>query len=534
MKKAGKRAAVLLFSTVFMLLSVFYSAAAMPENAVFPDGFSFEQDIFSFPNPYVRIPREYYTGMYGDIKGNMLYGMFETEEKKHSVCYGYAIANASVLSGSPAADSFRSADGIYYSKGSELLPGSVSEMTGLPLLSYMKYAYTYQASSSCAACYRDHADDAQGLYQAVYDYVYNGGSPVIVGLIGRKYSHEVLAVGLAGEDILISDSNDPSEPQIMDFTGKTWKYKCAGLVWRSSDSSFDYSSDVFTVFDSIASGGIAFGSDLGYSYSQAAERTAETDFFVPGMTEADREKLLVLYPETFVFDQLASSADIGEGTAPLYDDQKLFTYAWLFSGNTVSGKNNSRSEMPVLVCGEACGAFAVIPPGGIVSFSVSGENAQVEVYGGSGKNVTVGAVRTEQNGSPVLCRASGQSEGGTVSVSVCGDSLSVTGMQNITAQLLDGSRRVIDTENVPAGTSFSWNAENIKAGMTVGPGYDVLKGDADGDGEVSSADARIVLRCCVKLEDITLYDFSACDFDGDGELTPSDARLILRCSVGLV
>lgn len=61
----------------------------------------------------------------------------------------------------------------------------------------------------------------------------------------------------------------------------------------------------------------------------------------------------------------------------------------------------------------------------------------------------------------------------------------------------------------------------------------MLKGDADGDGNISAADARFVLRCSVELEECndTLSDI--CDMNYDGEITAADARSILRISVGL-
>ena len=61
-------------------------------------------------------------------------------------------------------------------------------------------------------------------------------------------------------------------------------------------------------------------------------------------------------------------------------------------------------------------------------------------------------------------------------------------------------------------------------------------GDVDGDGSVTSADARLALRTSVGLEkDITKGKaaYLAADADGDGEVTSGDARLILRASVGL-
>ena len=60
-------------------------------------------------------------------------------------------------------------------------------------------------------------------------------------------------------------------------------------------------------------------------------------------------------------------------------------------------------------------------------------------------------------------------------------------------------------------------------------------GDVDGDGEVTSGDARFSLRASVGL-DILLPGtpaFLAADADGNGLIESADARLILRISVGL-
>ena len=62
-----------------------------------------------------------------------------------------------------------------------------------------------------------------------------------------------------------------------------------------------------------------------------------------------------------------------------------------------------------------------------------------------------------------------------------------------------------------------------------------LPGDVDGDGKVTSADARLALRASVKLENIKKGSaaFTSADVDGSGSIDASDARLILRASVGL-
>ena len=64
---------------------------------------------------------------------------------------------------------------------------------------------------------------------------------------------------------------------------------------------------------------------------------------------------------------------------------------------------------------------------------------------------------------------------------------------------------------------------------------DYTPGDVDGDGKITSADARLALRRSVMLEDYPEGSaaYLACDVDHDGKVTSADARLILRGSVGL-
>lgn len=58
-------------------------------------------------------------------------------------------------------------------------------------------------------------------------------------------------------------------------------------------------------------------------------------------------------------------------------------------------------------------------------------------------------------------------------------------------------------------------------------------GDVDEDGTVSSADARIVLRASVGLEELSRWNLPYANADCDDSVSSADARLILRYSVGL-
>ncbi len=59
-----------------------------------------------------------------------------------------------------------------------------------------------------------------------------------------------------------------------------------------------------------------------------------------------------------------------------------------------------------------------------------------------------------------------------------------------------------------------------------------LLGDVNGDGQVDSADALLILRDSTGLEEFDELQSSLGDVDSDGEITSADALAVLRFSVG--
>ena len=61
----------------------------------------------------------------------------------------------------------------------------------------------------------------------------------------------------------------------------------------------------------------------------------------------------------------------------------------------------------------------------------------------------------------------------------------------------------------------------------------LAEGDLNGDGKVTSADARIALRIAAKLETASSAKKKSGDVNGDGKITSADARKILRVAARL-
>ncbi len=60
-----------------------------------------------------------------------------------------------------------------------------------------------------------------------------------------------------------------------------------------------------------------------------------------------------------------------------------------------------------------------------------------------------------------------------------------------------------------------------------------VTGDIDEDNTITAADARLILRAAVGLEELSSLQKKAADVDGDGAITAADARSVLRAAVGL-
>lgn len=73
-------------------------------------------------------------------------------------------------------------------------------------------------------------------------------------------------------------------------------------------------------------------------------------------------------------------------------------------------------------------------------------------------------------------------------------------------------------------------ASAFSAEITV---MDIMPGDVNGDGQITAADARLVLRYSARIGELTADGLIAADVTKDNAVNASDARLILRCSANL-
>ena len=101
------------------------------------------------------------------------------------------------------------------------------------------------------------------------------------------------------------------------------------------------------------------------------------------------------------------------------------------------------------------------------------------------------------------------------------------------AELAEGEYTVSGFESTEGEHVVTVSAGEFSATFTVTVTQSVRRGDPDGDGEITVADALIALRVAAKLTEATPEKLAACDIDGDGEITVADALKILRVAAKL-
>jgi hypothetical protein len=314
----------------------------------------------------------------------------------------------------------------------------------------------------------------------------------------------------------------------MDFTGSAWQYRCSGHMWRSNDSDFDYSTDLLTFMERLHRGGEErIVSDPDYTYSATEETEAFTDIFCPGFIRMDTDQMLLLIPYGFEYTPKETVKWVSAGKLSCLDVDYDFDYLWADHDQAVLTLNGTEEPRTLVVIGNQNGLLVSVPPGSIAGVTDVEDAPSFLLKGQDGQDVLfAGVLPVAGNDETEFLVISGAFDEDEVFAVLNQNSFYITGLRDVTATIEKRSGE-------KTGSVHSFGGEMLIGGDFASGVMLTLLGDSDGDGKVTSSDARNVLRCSVKLESLDNYDALACDFDLDGSVTSADARLILRRSVGL-
>ncbi len=136
-----------------------------------------------------------------------------------------------------------------------------------------------------------------------------------------------------------------------------------------------------------------------------------------------------------------------------------------------------------------------------------------------------------------VCQSDGLANRGVKKGAPSYDNFAVNRDTDCASALLEMGFITSDKDNEALDTRFDAIANAIAKSLCgiVGVRYQesAISGDVNGDGKVTTADAREALRAATGLTELSEDAKKAADVNGDGKVTSSDARDILRQAVEL-
>lgn len=400
------------------------------EGEVFPDGYNYETDSLSFPNFSGTAPKEVYNQSFSDTKAEILYKMFG--DKEFDMSYGMAALTGLILCDNVPVSDYENCETI-----SDITKDTVC--TGYPIALTAKddiAGYTITRITAEIE-YGNCAD----IYDAVYDFVYNNGAPVIINIRDYSYNeetgewilgadHSVLAVGLSGNNGIIVDDSEKTELGTIVFetdeNGKftnEWSYGAAG-----GDNTFDASAGKAGV--------------IGYNL---------WDF--ESLNES--ENLICISP---------SDAEI----TGAYGSSDSNVY-WSESDATVTVSDVKTDGTEFAAASENASVSTTLDSGEKASASISDSKSEIELSVEEGKKCSVDFGMVDSNGEIVTITVSGTAVSETVTITRDGNNIIVDGLETITASIEKDNTvtesNIESEEGKPA--TIIIDAENTEISSTV-------------------------------------------------------------------
>lgn len=320
----------------------------------FPDGYDFYEDSYNFINYKEKISEKYFTTMYEDAPGTVLY-----EEKKDAgkggLCFGMAYTTAAIYNSLPDCSTIRTVDiddGIddvieykYCDNIREILNPDFPFIDYVSLLTigdktitledYIKYAFVYQWSIEVEEADADTENDIRDLFYTVKNLTDNNiiGVTITLGHYaidadgnrktdekGNYYTdgaHGVLAVGYEGRDILIDDPNNKDSLERITINDD-WSWSFSG-GWtsdgiNSETSVICYQTDYYRPYEILLTG------KKTTSIYESNGENSNTETYVEGMEKVDADSTLVCIDTDKEIQLPTNAVKISDGAGTVSSD----------------------------------------------------------------------------------------------------------------------------------------------------------------------------------------------------------------------
>ena len=194
------------------------------------------KDTYSFRNSSHKVPRSYYTRIFGEVNGNDLWKTYE--KNADGVCFGMVTsAMASTEYKYPKALSYSYLGGLLKAETLYDVRSSAwnSSQINMSAIEYIMYAHIWQIMPTTLNQRENTENDIKKLEDAIIDNILNDGEPVCLDVFNDYAGHSLWVIGIGENsdelfEVIVYDCNYPGQQKTVSFykeNGKLtgWKYE---------------------------------------------------------------------------------------------------------------------------------------------------------------------------------------------------------------------------------------------------------------------------------------------------------------------
>lgn len=220
-------------------------------------------DTWYFKNISSEITVKHYQNLFGVAAGSAIRLLKKKYDGSGGHCYGMVTSAICSFFDKPSTSSYTGQRSALY----DVSLTDVSSDTNLPAEELLHYAQIYQFSFSVSTMRSINTNNIKGLYDAVYDYLHNNGTPVEISIDGvykgGRSSHALLALSIEdSEDYSVIGVYDCNYPGVVrplylyKVNGRftSWRYRLFyDTTWGTGldENKLTYTSSALDVYDAV-------------------------------------------------------------------------------------------------------------------------------------------------------------------------------------------------------------------------------------------------------------------------------------------
>ncbi|MGN1443571.1 MAG: DUF6273 domain-containing protein [Acutalibacteraceae bacterium] len=429
------------------------------EPKIFPDGYDFNTDRWSFQNQSTEIQKSKYYILFGVINGNRIYNQYH-DDGTNGQCYGMASTTSSINSHNNLLNSFG------HQRFVDVSLNDYSDMIGMTAADFIQYGQLAQYDI-------EHYNNLDQLYELVKEYINGKSVPIVVDIHGPynggTAGHALYVVGIKEDTdskcvLWVDDSNyrglgnglplQLKELTLLKSDGKIsgWRYHMwDGLDWgEDSNKNINYSCPAELMYQI----GLAYKDKWGFLTRSTAENSYGILANDKNLLVIDSTSLTVSCGDKFinVENNIAEENDLMYELNDINNPEAFEGFYWIKSKDSVTF-SNINDDSTISLSDADSGIEVSVPKGATLKAEVSednNDNAEISIK--KDDTVTIDFQNADSADNLLSLTVSGTASADTITATQTETGLIVTGISDGTVTLSKDDE-VIETQTITNSVS---------------------------------------------------------------------------------